>query len=235
MPKLIIKLANQQDQLFVLEKSETIIGRGEECDLILPNIAISREHAKITVTQTGATISDLQSGNGLMVNKSNVRSKVLESNDEIFLGTFTLIYLGDDQEDRFYRGRAVVYLPKYNHKKSNPTEDLTFKLSAKDVKSLLQEKGILHNGCIVDSTGRKYFPESNPMTFGQAAMIRIEGWFTGGVVATIFWDGKRHFIEKHKWFVTMKINGQKTNNSTLRAGDKIQLGRSYFNYTLNNQ
>ena len=235
MPKLIIKLANQQDQLFTLEKSETIIGRGEECDLILPNLAISREHAKITITENGAAISDMQSDNGLMVNKSNVHHKDLESNDEIFLGTFTLIYLGDDQGDRFYRGRAVIYLPKYDHKKSNPTEDITFKLSAKDVKNLLQEKGILHNGCIIDSKGRRYFPESNPMTFGQAAMIRIEGWFTGGVVATIFWDGKRHFIEKHKWLVSMTINGKKTNKSILQAGDKLQLGRTHFNYILNNQ
>ena len=235
MPKLIIKLSNQQDQLFELDKPEILIGRGEECDLILPNISISRVHAKITIANEQAIISDLNSGNGISINNENVQEKQLISHDEIFIGTFALIYLGDKQEDKFYRGRAVIYLPKYNHKKTSPTEDITFKLSAKDVKNILKEKGMLHNGCIIDSSGRKYFPEANPMTFGKAAMIRIEGWFTSGNVATIQWDGKRHIIEKHKWLVSMSINGRKTNKHALKPGDKIQLGRSHFNYSLDEQ
>ena len=41
MPRFIIKLANQQDQVYEFPSSEILIGRGDECDLILPNISVS--------------------------------------------------------------------------------------------------------------------------------------------------------------------------------------------------
>ena len=84
MPRLIIKLANKQDQIFEIEKTEVLIGRGEECDLVLPNIAISREHAKIFLNADGAEIVDVNSENGLRINTEVVQKKQLESKDEIF-------------------------------------------------------------------------------------------------------------------------------------------------------
>ena len=87
MPRLSIKLANRQDQIFEIENSEILIGRGEECDLVLPNISISREHAKIFLNSDGAEIVDVNSENGLRINTETVQKKQLESKDEIFIGT----------------------------------------------------------------------------------------------------------------------------------------------------
>ena len=149
MPRLIIKLQNQQDQRFEIEKPEIIIGRGEECDLVLPNISVSREHAMIRLNEGGAELIDTKSENGISVNNQKVTQQQLSSKDEILIGTFSLIYLGDKQEDKFYRGRAIIYLPPYDPKHANPTQDITFKLSAKEAKALLKEKTLLNNGCIL--------------------------------------------------------------------------------------
>ena len=233
MPRLIIKLSNQQDQIFEITNNKTVIGRGEESNLILPNISVSREHAEITIDpeQNQVKIADVKSENGITVNNKKVTEKVLESKDEILIGNFTLVYLSDEQEDKFYRGRAVIYLPKYNHKRSNPTQDKTFKLSAKDVKNIIKEKGVLHHACVVDEKGRKFFPESHPLTFGgQTAMIKANGWFVSGIAAIISWDGKRHILEKKKWLCAVKVNKESIKKHALRENDRITVGSTTFQY-----
>ena len=104
MPRLIIKLQNQQDQRFEIEKPEILIGRGEECDLVLPNISVSREHAMIRLNEGGAELIDTKSENGISVNNQKVTQQQLNSKDEILVGTFSLIYLGDKQEDKLSKG-----------------------------------------------------------------------------------------------------------------------------------
>ena len=233
MPRLIIKLQNQQDQRYEIEKPEILIGRGEECDLVLPNVSVSREHALIRLNEQGAELVDINSENGISINNQKVKQKVLGSKDEILIGNFSLIYLADQQEDKFYRGRAVVYLPSYDPKHATPTQDITFKLSAKEAKALIKEKSLLNNGCILDSKGRKLYPEANPMTFGgKNAMIKTEGFMMTGIAATITWDGKRHVIEKQGFLTNLKINGEKTKKSPLRNKDKIQIGNSNFRYVV---
>ena len=55
MPKVIVKFPQQQlfgqthdkHLLFQLAKGETLIGRGEDCVLRLPNVSVSRQHCRI--------------------------------------------------------------------------------------------------------------------------------------------------------------------------------------------
>ena len=233
MPRLIIKLQSQQDQRFEIEKPEILIGRSEECDLVLPNISVSREHAIIRLNEQGAEVLDANSENGISVNNQKVKQQQLKSKDEILVGNFSLIFLADKQDDKFYRGRAVVYLPAYDPKHANPNQDITFKLSAKEAKALIKEKNMLNNGCILDSKGRKLYPEANAMTFGgKNAMVKAEGFLMTGVAAEITWDGKRHIIEKKGFFSNLKVNGASAKKIALKDKDKIQIGRSNFTYVV---
>ena len=43
------------------------IGRGPGNDLVLPSLAVSRNHAELVATETGYALHDLGSRNGLMV------------------------------------------------------------------------------------------------------------------------------------------------------------------------
>ena len=45
VPKLLIKLMHQQNQLCPLVDDTIRIGRSEECEVILPNASVSRVHA----------------------------------------------------------------------------------------------------------------------------------------------------------------------------------------------
>ncbi|MBM76136.1 MAG: hypothetical protein CMK59_12105 [Proteobacteria bacterium] len=236
MPRFIIKLKDQQDQVFELLGDEIIIGRGEECDLILPNISVSREHAVVQISSANVQIIDLQSGNGLIVNNKTETKCTLSSQDEILIGNFSLIFLGDSAEDRLYRDRSITYLPKYDHRKASSNQDATFKLSAKDTQALMREKSLLNNGCIVDEEGNPIYPEANTISFGgQGAKIKIKHWltiFSSGIYADITWDGKRHIIEKKNFFVPVKVNKDNIEKYPLKEGDSFSVGNSTFKYIL---
>jgi hypothetical protein len=232
MPKLLIKFTYQQDRTFEINKGSIVIGRGEECDLILPNASISKEHTKLTVTDEGVFLEDLGSQNGLYIkNKRTKEGTVLPQEEFRLGGTFTLVYLSDRQEDNFYRGKAIRYLPKYNPKNANPNQDATFKLSSREAAAMIKEKGLLENGCIVSESGRDYYPEGNALTFGDhSAMIDVKGWFTGSTCAVITWDGKRHILEKCRMFTHVSINKSKIQKRSLTPGDRVQIGKSLFSY-----
>ncbi len=236
MPRFIIKLAHQQDQIFEVLGNELVIGRGEECDLILPNISVSREHAAIRITEESVEIIDLQSGNGLIVNNEPATQRNLISRDEVLIGNFSLIFLGDLPEDRLYRDRSITYLPKYDHRRASSNQDATFKLSAKETEALMREKSLLNNGCIVDDEGNETYPETNTITFGgSGAKIKIKHWltiFNSGVFADISWDGKRHIIEKQNMFTPVKVNGTAIEKYPLKEGDLLSIGGSSFQYIL---
>ena len=237
MSKILIKLTGQQNQLYLIEQARTVIGRGEEADLILPNLSVSREHAVIEVTEHGAFILDLESQNGITVDGTAIspgERRLLHSKEEMQIGNFTLIFLGNTQEDRFYRGRAITYLPKYDPKKQKGTADSTFKLSPAEAAAMLVEKSRMNHGCVIDSDGRHYFPETNPLTFGgRTTSIRVNGWFIRGVVATIHWDEKRHVLEKNGGFlVSVRVNGNGVSRQVMNEGDQIQIGSSVFTYQM---
>ena len=49
-------------------RSKIIVGRDMECDIIIPSRQVSRRHARLTVSNSGATLEDLGSKNGTHLN-----------------------------------------------------------------------------------------------------------------------------------------------------------------------
>jgi DNA-binding winged helix-turn-helix (wHTH) protein len=67
-----------------LEKLEVLIGRDEECDLVIPERQVSRYHARISLEGDGYILKDLDSKNGTFVNGQElVESHTLQDGDEI--------------------------------------------------------------------------------------------------------------------------------------------------------
>ncbi len=64
-------------------KVRTTIGRGSECDLVLDEPEMSRQHACIESTGSGIYLRDLGSANGTYVNGVAVRDAVLKPGDQI--------------------------------------------------------------------------------------------------------------------------------------------------------
>ncbi|MFN2237765.1 MAG: protein kinase [Thermoanaerobaculia bacterium] len=63
-----------------------LIGRDRTCAIVVPHPAVSRRHARITVTPASFLIEDLKSANGTYVNNARVESAKLQPGDIVRFG-----------------------------------------------------------------------------------------------------------------------------------------------------
>src|SRR5262249_12331993 len=75
-------------QKVALELGETIIGRDPGADIQLDDPSVSRRHARIVVSETGATVEDLGSKNGTHLGDTPVRAPLpLSDGDTVRIGS----------------------------------------------------------------------------------------------------------------------------------------------------
>ncbi len=231
MPRLVILNQVEGFRIFDIEKETVVIGRGEDADLMLPNISVSRHHAQLLWDGKSCSIEDLESSNGTLVNGKAVEGAVLSSGDEILLGKFNLVYMGDGPDDRFYKGRYLEYMARYDAK-ARTFDDSTFAMSPAQLQQMQAEVNKMRNARFVLQTNpnRFWHPEDRPLTFGGDAMVAVEGMFSGGVVADVTWDGKHHVLNKLGRMIKVSVNDEGVTHRPLRTGDRVRIGNTKFRY-----
>lgn len=95
-PLLILREAQTPIRQWMIEKPEVLLGRAEECDIVLSARAVSRRHAKIVQTSTGYVLQDLGSKNHTFVNGQEVEGDyALQDGDEIQIAlAVRLLFVG---------------------------------------------------------------------------------------------------------------------------------------------
>lgn len=85
MPMLIVYEGEQEGQRWIIDRDRMIIGRGTDCDIVIPKRQVSRQHVQIERDDKGYLLRDLGSKNGTYVNSQEVRDKPyrLKDGDEI--------------------------------------------------------------------------------------------------------------------------------------------------------
>ncbi|MDD5368406.1 MAG: FHA domain-containing protein [Anaerolineaceae bacterium] len=111
MPTAVL-LAYQSDgsvQEFPLKSERIVIGRSEECDLIVEGRLISRQHACILKTGQGYLLEDLNSHNGTTINGKRLSGKqFLHDSDVIALGGVgRLVFCDSESTSTFVQPSAV--------------------------------------------------------------------------------------------------------------------------------
>lgn len=80
-------------QEFDLPVGEVVLGRSPECHVTIEDPLISRQHAKILVTQNSCTFVDLGSRNGSRINGRYVTAPTaLQDSDRLRLGAQELVF-----------------------------------------------------------------------------------------------------------------------------------------------
>jgi pSer/pThr/pTyr-binding forkhead associated (FHA) protein len=92
VPEIIVTLGDSVVNRFVFEKDIVSIGRSRDNDVVIENLAISRNHARIRHENGKFFISDLNSANGTFVNGKQVTKSEISHNDVITIGKHTLIF-----------------------------------------------------------------------------------------------------------------------------------------------
>jgi hypothetical protein len=81
---LIVRDGNSPQRQWVLDEQVNVIGRGEDCQVIVDDRQASRNHARIVRTEQGYVLEDLDSKNGTFLNGQPLSgSTVLADGDEI--------------------------------------------------------------------------------------------------------------------------------------------------------
>jgi hypothetical protein len=73
--------------LFYLDKPVSLVGRGEDCDIILPDASVSSHHCKILLEKHCIRVIDLGSTNGTRINNEIIAERILQPGDSFQIGT----------------------------------------------------------------------------------------------------------------------------------------------------
>jgi pSer/pThr/pTyr-binding forkhead associated (FHA) protein len=97
MAKLTVTLDGVVIREDVLTKDKTTLGRRPYNDIVIDNLAVSGEHAVITVAGFEVYIEDLNSTNGTYVNARAVKKQRLNHNDQIEIGKYKLRFQAEEE------------------------------------------------------------------------------------------------------------------------------------------
>jgi diguanylate cyclase (GGDEF)-like protein len=81
------------DPPLTLSNRTVVLGRSEDCDLIVDDNQVSRHHARIEPRDGGFLLTDLQSTNGTLLNGEHVSSAHLHDGDSLCLGDAVFRFL----------------------------------------------------------------------------------------------------------------------------------------------
>ena len=106
-PALVIIYGSNMGHIFELEPGEHLLGRDEDCAIMLSEQEVSRRHCKISVTSAGVEVNDLDSTNGTYVNDERFQEKTIHNGDRLRIGGTMLKYLSQKNVEKTYHDEIV--------------------------------------------------------------------------------------------------------------------------------
>jgi signal transduction histidine kinase len=97
---------SQLGQLVALKSDSLILGRGDDCDVLVEGAGVSRHHCRVRRDATGYRIEDLGSTNRTRVNEEIVDRAPLADGDRISIGDAILKFVGGSTIEARYHTRV---------------------------------------------------------------------------------------------------------------------------------
>ncbi len=110
MPSLVFLAGPIAGRRYKLADGEYVIGRRSDCQIFVPDMRVSRQHARLWKEGDGWTLEDLGSNNGTFVNGVKVQQgTILRHDDEIMIANNRIrVEARDAPEPRTGEGAAAV-------------------------------------------------------------------------------------------------------------------------------
>jgi hypothetical protein len=238
MPTLTLKFKENTIDEYRLEKGKSMtIGRLENNDVVIENLAVSGHHAKIDPVGDGFLLTDLDSKNGSFVNDQLVQSHWLKEGDNIVIGKHTLTFgYAEDEEKPDEVATGMDQTMVMDTDEYREMLDHTMKSQGTGATKVLQEGPM---GMLSYLTGGEGSVElSKKLTkIGKKsdADIIVSGLLVGGTAATISKRPKGYSLSYVEGMSKPKVNGKSVKESVmLKEFDTIEIGSAKLQFIIKN-
>jgi hypothetical protein len=227
MARLIITGGFGKAFRYDVQEGETVTGREDAVDLVLPNNSVSRQHARLSWDGTRLQVVDLDSRNGIKLNGEKVKEATLVHGDRLSIGKFNLTYTSPDTT--LFEGRFIQYMDEYTPA-ATASRSATMAVGDGGTEAILEHIKESARIVVTDDASRFWIPAEHTLTFGGGGLVDVGGLFTGGLVAELTWGEAGHSLTKLKGMATVKHKGKGTKAAQLKPGDSFQVGSTRFLY-----
>lgn len=141
MPLIRLKFKETVLQEYPIEIGQTLtIGRHPTNDIVIDNMAVSGEHARIDSVSATFIITDLESTNGTFVNEALISSHGLKHNDTILIGKHELVFDRSDLDTQPDDQDEELADDKTRHLDTAEYRELMDKATGKTTPGVTKEK-----------------------------------------------------------------------------------------------
>ncbi|MDY6954886.1 MAG: FHA domain-containing protein [Thermodesulfobacteriota bacterium] len=216
MGKWRVLLNDRLLEAFWVKEDRTVtIGRAEAADVRLDNVAVSRQHATLTLREGTHLLTDLGSVNGTLVNGRRVKGTVaVTETDRIQIGKF-LFELTPSQE----RVPSASAFSDF---------EATLMLNARD-----QRRPRLRLVGGRATPNEFYLEKKKTVMLGKGANcdVRVPGWLVAKVQSYVWARGGEHYLVHVAGWRRTTLNGRKIRGEQkLRKGDTVGIGATTLRF-----
>ncbi|CAN5341095.1 hypothetical protein BH09SUM1_BH09SUM1_22900 [soil metagenome] len=224
MPEIIVKLGDRVIHRYFFDKEMLSVGRARDNDIVIENLSVSRNHARIKLQDGKYILTDMNSANGTQVNGVRVSKTEVVHDDQIMIGKHTMHFLNASEG-------AVAPMPGPNGDLGAPPMTPSQALSAAATADMVGLIGVLTvtKGKQAGQEFRVYKPES---TIGRASEneVRLHDWFVSKKHGAIIRDGDKYTLKDLDSWRGTTVNGSSIREVELREDDELVFGTTVLSF-----
>lgn len=207
-PLVVVRLAGRVVFRYPVTREETLVGRGDEADLALDNLSVSRRHLLLRKTDEGLVAEDLGSENGIVCGGERVERAELSADKPVEVGKYTLELAHADDELSEMTEPAVPI-----SRAPGLAAEKTISVDRAGGRATLE-----HNGTKVQVKGLAL-----SIGAGPRAGLKLRGLFIGDINTVIRRASEGFIAEQVGGLRRLHINGAATKRAVLADGDELSI------------
>ncbi|MBW2645470.1 MAG: FHA domain-containing protein [Deltaproteobacteria bacterium] len=235
MAKLVLKFKDVEIRTYPFTKSGITVGRNEDNDIVVSNMAVSGYHAKLDTVGNNFFLTDLQSMNGTYLNDRKIVSTKLSNKDKITIGKHIIEFYMEDAEQKKSDATSefdqTMYLDTQKAKelraKSKGPKESQKRAVVAQVK---QRTGVI---TFISGGEGEIVLKKKLIKIGkdETCDIIVSGMFVAGTAATISLRPSGYAITFAGGMAKLKVNGKTVKDSVfLKEFDMIELGSAKMQF-----
>lgn len=236
MAKLELRFEESILAEYPLTMKPLTMGRGQDCDVFIDNLAVSTHHARIVFEDDQYVLEDNKSLNGTFVNEIRTDRVQLRDGDKVTIGKHTLVV----------RLHTDARVDGTHRKVVAPRLDGTVVLDTRQRKELLKQPqearavahrvSVAHLKVISGRTDQSDYVLTSQLTLigkSHMANVRLRGWFKPNAAAVITRRKESYFVGIGSHRVAVRLNGAVINSQqALNDGDVIEVAGIRLSFSL---